>query len=57
MLVQCSKNYFKIFLPQEAGAAFGNNIEKELQKPRQKIYVYIIYLQRIIALPAVRCKW
>ena len=25
--VQCSKNYFKIFLPEEAGA-FGNNIGK-----------------------------
>ena len=30
MEVKCSKNYFKIFLPQEAGA-FGNNIEKEPQ--------------------------
>ena len=26
------KIYFKIFLPQETGA-FGNNIEKEPQKP------------------------
>ena len=26
--VQCSKNYFKFFLLQEAGA-FGNNIEKD----------------------------
>ena len=28
--VRCSKNYFKFFLPQEAGA-LGNNIEKEPQ--------------------------
>ena len=34
--VQCSKNYFKIFLPQEAGA-FENNIEREPQKPRPKL--------------------
>ena len=27
---QCSKNYFKIFLPQDSGP-FRNNIEKELQ--------------------------
>ena len=27
VVVQCSKNYFKIFLPEEAGA-FGNNIGK-----------------------------
>ena len=42
---------FQIFLPQEAGA-FANNIEKESQKPRRK-NVYIMYLQRIFALPAV----
>ena len=33
--VQCSKNYFKNLLEQEAGA-FGNNMGKELQKPRPK---------------------
>ena len=34
--VQCSKNKFKIFLQQEAGA-FGNNKEEEPQKPRPKL--------------------
>ena len=34
--VQCSKNYFKYFLPQKAGA-FGKNIEKKPQKPRPKL--------------------
>ena len=38
MEVQCSKNYFKIFLPKEAGT-FGNNMEKELQKPRPKLKI------------------
>ena len=37
---------FNFFLPQEAGA-FGNNLEKEPQKPRPKLKnVYVIYLQR-----------
>ena len=40
---QCSKNGFKFFLPQEAGA-FGNNIEKESQKP-------------LFALHTFQCKW
>ena len=46
--VQCSKNYFKIFLTQEAGA-FGNNIEKEPQKPCPKLkkYVYYIFTENI----------
>ena len=45
------------FLPQEAGA-FVNNIEKEPQKPRPKLKnIYVIYLQRILALPAIQCKW
>ena len=46
--VQCSKNYFKIFLPQEAGA-FGNNIEKEPQKlhPKLKKYVYYKFTENI----------
>ena len=45
--VQCSKNYFKISLSQEAEAS-GNNIEKELQKrrPRLKKYVYILIIYR-----------
>ena len=44
--VQCSRNYFKFFLPQEAGA-FANNIEKEPQKPRLKLknYVYHIFTE------------
>ena len=38
---------------QEAGA-LGNNIVKESQKPRPKLKnMYIIYLLRIFALPAV----
>ena len=45
------------FLQQEAGA-FGNNIGKEPQKPRPKLKnMYIIYLLRIFALPAIQCKW
>ena len=41
---QCSKIYFKIFLPQETGA-FGNNIEKEPQKPPENWKnLYIICL-------------
>ena len=43
--VQCSKNYFKMFLPQEAGA-FRNNIEKELQHPRPKLNKYIVNIYR-----------
>ena len=46
----------QIFLQQEAGA-FGNNIGKELQKARPKSKkMYIIYVLRIFALPAVQCK-
>ena len=41
--VQCSKNYFKIYLPQEAGA-FGNNIKKEPQKPRPNFKKYFYYI-------------
>ena len=46
--VKCVKNYFKIFLPQEAGA-FGNNMVKESQKPRQRLkkYVYYIFTENI----------
>ena len=48
MEVQCSKNYFKNLSPQEAGA-FGNNTEKELQKPRPKLkkYVYYAFIENI----------
>ena len=41
--VQCSKNYFNFFLLQEA-AAFGNNIEKEPQKPLPKSKKYVFYI-------------
>ena len=52
MEVQCSK----FSLQQEAGA-FGNDMGKELQKPRPKLKnMYIIYLQRIFALPAIQGK-
>ena len=46
--VKYVKNYFKIFLPQEAGA-FGNNMVKESQKPRQRLkkYVYYIFTENI----------
>ena len=45
---QCRKNYLKNILPQEDGA-FGNNIEKEPQKPRPKLknYVYYIFTKNI----------
>ena len=46
----------QIFLQQQA-AAFGNNIGKEPQKPRPKLKnMYIIYLLRIFALPAIQSK-
>ena len=38
-----SKNYFKTFLPPEAGA-FENNIEEEPQKPRPKLKKYVDYI-------------
>ena len=46
--VQCSKNYFKNILPQEAGA-FGNKIEKEPQKshPELKKHAYCIFTENI----------
>ena len=40
--VQCSKNYFKTFLPQEVGA-FGKKIEMEPQKPRLNLKKYVCY--------------
>ena len=41
--VQCSKNYFKIFLPQEAGA-FGNRKGAAKTRPKiEKICVLYIY--------------
>ena len=46
--VQCSRTYFKVFFPQEAGA-FQNNIEKEPQKPHPKFkkYVHHIFAENI----------
>ena len=42
---------------QEVGD-FGNNIEKELQKPHPKLKnMYITCLQIIFTLPAVQFKW
>ena len=47
----------QIFLQQEAGA-FGNNIGKEPQEPHPKLKnIYIIYLLRIFAVPAIQWKW
>ena len=54
MEVQYSKNYFKFLLPQEA-RALGNNIESDRKSQAQNMY--IIYLQKIFALPAIQCKW
>ena len=34
---------FQFFLPQEV-RAFGNNIEKEPQKPRRKLNKYVYYI-------------
>ena len=46
-----------MYLQQEAGA-FGNNIEKKPIKRRPKLKnMYIIYLLRIFALPAIQWKW
>ena len=58
MEVQYSKNYFKNFLPQEAGA-FGNNTEKEPQKPCPKFKkcAYYIFTELIFAMSAIQCKW
>ena len=41
--VEFSKNYFKIFLPQEAGA-FGNNIEKQPQMRGPRLEKYLCYI-------------
>ena len=41
--VQCSKDYFKIFLPEEGGA-FGNKMQKKPQKPRPKLKKYMYYI-------------
>ena len=41
--VQYSKNYLKFFLLQEA-RGFGNDIEKEPQKPRPKLKKIIYYI-------------
>ena len=43
MEVEFSKSYFKIFLPQEAGA-FGNNIEKQPQMRGPKLEKYLCYV-------------
>ena len=46
--IQCSKNHFNFFLPQEAGD-FENDIEKEPHKSRPKLkkYVYYIFTENI----------
>ena len=45
---KCSKTYFKIVLPQEAGT-FGNSIDKKPQKshPKLKKYVRYIFVENI----------
>ena len=53
IVVQSNKNQFKTFLQERAGA-FGIGTGKEPQKPRPKVKtMYIIYLMRIFALPAI----
>ena len=48
IIVQCSKNYPKNFLPQGTGA-FGNNIEKKRKTHAQNLkkYVYYIFTENI----------
>ena len=56
-VVQYNKISSNFFLQQETGD-FGSNSGKEPQKPRPKLKnMYIIYLLRIFALPAIQCKW
>ena len=51
------KKLVQNLLQQEAGS-FGNSIGKEPQNSRPKLKnMYIIYLLRIFALPAIQCKW
>ena len=49
--VQCSKNYFKIFLPLEA-RTFGNNRKEPTQATPniEKIYILYIYTEYLICL-------
>ena len=50
------QNLFQKFLSQEAEVSV-NRIEKEPQKPPPKLKkIYIKYLLRIFALPAIHCK-
>ena len=52
--VQCSKNYFKISLSQEAGTSENR---KETTRATPKIEkTYIKYSQRIFALPSIQGK-
>ena len=46
--VQYYKNYFKVFVPREAGA-FGNNKEKECKGHHTKLkkHVYYIFSENI----------
>ena len=51
------QKFVQNFLQKEAGA-FGNNIGKEPKKPHPKLKImYIIYLLRIFALPAIQHKY
>ena len=48
--VQCSKNYFKIFVSQKVGA-FGNNIERNSKSHTQNWKnIYIINIYRLLFL-------
>ena len=52
--VQCSKNYFKTFLPQEVGA-FGKKIEMEPQKPRLNLKKYVCYTFSFLLVFCKKC--
>ena len=49
---------FNFFLIKQSGG-FGNNTEKELQKPRPKLkkYVYYIFTDNICSVCNPQCKW
>ena len=54
--VQCSKNYFKMFLPQEVWAS-GNNRRKGITKPMPKtenIYILNFYREYLLCLQSSR---
>ena len=51
--VQCSKNYFKIVLPQQAGVLEITKKRNSKNHAQSWKIMYITYLQTLFALPAV----